>query len=475
MNDSKAGGSKSHHKFAVFKENDGASSLTAVTVESDSDASSTTTLVDLFPDLAVASSDVVDESSAESTDATSSQVSSSSNESSEDAASEVCLKKNNFKCIKHKNRKEEKTVESETESEESSAAKSTSENEPASDGVASEVDSSEAAVTESEMSGDASSNEDGTSSDASLENEDASSSAQSSNTGTWTPSEDALILSMKAGGETWTEIGKAINRGKNEVKKRWHVVKANNANSTESEGDKPTGNVTNAIGERNREIKEEKKQKKKAKKQQKAEPARGKSKKVGQKKKHAVEDSAQDPAPSESDDAQSLSSYRARMNLLQDTSSVSESEYSSVSGNDNNDPDAPGYYERELILQNRYIRRHVHPALYPVTTLEPPSNPPLVRAPSPADKRQRRDDAIFAAVASRREATRWLEMQANFFNVTGRMVPLHLIKARCEAEEDKGKAAGVRQWASSVAVSDELLDPQERGDVPDDALISDED
>ncbi|EGO61078.1 hypothetical protein NEUTE1DRAFT_127796 [Neurospora tetrasperma FGSC 2508] len=36
----------------------------------------------------------------------------------------------------------------------------------------------------------------------------------------WTPSQDASILSMKEGGEPWANIGSAIGRNKNEVKKR---------------------------------------------------------------------------------------------------------------------------------------------------------------------------------------------------------------------------------------------------------------
>lgn len=37
----------------------------------------------------------------------------------------------------------------------------------------------------------------------------------------WTSGEDAQILSMKAGGETWANISKKISRGKKEVQKRW--------------------------------------------------------------------------------------------------------------------------------------------------------------------------------------------------------------------------------------------------------------
>jgi hypothetical protein len=42
----------------------------------------------------------------------------------------------------------------------------------------------------------------------------------------WTPSQDAIILSMKEGDETWASIGKAIGRGKKDVQKRWKELSA---------------------------------------------------------------------------------------------------------------------------------------------------------------------------------------------------------------------------------------------------------
>ncbi len=50
--------------------------------------------------------------------------------------------------------------------------------------------------------------------------------------GNWTPSQDAIILSMKEGGESWAIIGQAINRGKNEVRRRWGELKADSVGTT---------------------------------------------------------------------------------------------------------------------------------------------------------------------------------------------------------------------------------------------------
>ncbi|TDZ22512.1 Cytochrome b2 [Colletotrichum orbiculare MAFF 240422] len=478
-----------------------ASSHTSATVDSDSDASSAMTLVDLFPDPEALSDDGPGDTSASSTEVTSSGADSSDAESSD---------------AKGKTNAEKKGMNSESESE------------SAESNISNEASSDEAVA--STTSGEASSNE---TDDASSQSAKASSSSQGSNHGNFTASEDALILSMKGGGESWAGIASVLHRGKNEIKKRWHVLKADQANSAESaaesEGEPAAASrsdtaaesteedtkhlsraerkqqrkaaakeekrvtsesekapetettVESLEGESKYESKAERRQKRKAaakaQKQQQQEtktvqtddPKPKKNKTIVVEQPGAVASSDAPDDEQDADDEASNSSYRARLNLLRDTSSASESSSSATSGGDDS-PDTPGYYERERARQARYIRRHVHPALYPSTVAAAAADLGG-RTPSPADKKQRRDDAILASVASRREATRWLEMQANFFNVTGRMIPLHSIKTRCEAAEGRGKAAGVRSWASSVAGSDELLDPEQSGDVPDDALV----
>ncbi|KXH38246.1 hypothetical protein CSAL01_00122 [Colletotrichum salicis] len=484
---------KAKNKAAVAVD-DGTSSITAVT---DDDAM---TLVDLFGDLDVEELTEPDNktTSGESTSIVSSEV------STDVADSEVDLK----------TKPSEKGKTADTESKSATEAETSSV-------ATSEAASSE--VGESPASGETASEDKSTTGDASSNSGDASTGAQSSSAGEWTDSEDALIISMKEGGESWASIGNAINRGKNEVKKRWHVLKINVANSTESGGESiQTGSQADteadaktavsqaeakkadddkykSKAERKAERKAEKQKQKnneipkaddKPKESQKpskevkiTEGKKPEAKKSEPKPKEPKltpsETSSSKPATSDSNDETPSSSYRDRFNLLRDTSSASESTSSATSADDN-DTDPQAKYERELAGQQRYIRRHVHPALYPPAPaasykrkrpLPPSANR---RAPSPADRQQRRDDATLAAVVSKREATKWLEMQANFFNATGRMVPLHMIKSRCEAEEDRGKAAGVRSWASSVAGSEDLLDPNEGRDAPEDALVDDD-
>ncbi|KAK1657193.1 hypothetical protein BDP55DRAFT_35830 [Colletotrichum godetiae] len=474
---------------AAMAVDDATSSITAVT---DDDAM---TLVDLFGDLDVEELTEPDNrtTSGESTSIASSEV------STDVADSEVDLE----------TKPSEKGKTADTESKVATEAETSS-------GVTSEAASSE--VAETLASGETASEDKTTTDDTSSKSGDASAGAQSSSAGEWTDSEDALIISMKEGGESWASIGNAINRGKNEVKKRWHVLKINVANSTESggesiqagsqadtEADDKTAVSQDEAKKADDDKAEKQKQKNnetlkadgKPKKSQKpfkevkitegkkleAKKSEPKPKEPRQRsnpsKPTPSETSSSKPATSDSNEETPSSSYRDRFNLLHDTSSASVSKSSATSADDN-DAEPQAKYERELAGQQRYIRRHVHPALYPPAPAashkrkRPLPAPASRRAPSPADRQQRRDDATLAAVVSKREATKWLEMQANFFNATGRMVPLHMIKSRCEAEEDRDKAAGVRSWASSVADSEDLLDPNEGRDAPEDALVNDD-
>ncbi|KAK2028523.1 hypothetical protein LX32DRAFT_694014 [Colletotrichum zoysiae] len=491
---------------------DGKSSSTAVTTDSDDNASDTVTLVDVFSDLAVGDLFEVNDdnpTSAESSATPSSEVSTDnqSTPSADASGSEIDLKTSG-----KKGKVSDTDSDSGISADTSSAEAISSTDEPPS----SQANSAEAAMARSTTSGETTSDESSTSGAASPAGGGVSSSAQSSDTGHWTPSEDALIISMKEGGESWASIGKAINRGKSEVKKRWHVVRANAANSvsggdaqtnTESGGDngqresmvdsktdqshndkRPKGHADDKLKSRAERKAERKAEQKKNRDNAKSDDQTKEPKKPQTKPKQR-NPKAEEQQPSEASEAPSTpkpsssnsvgdspsSSLRNRLSLLRDTTSASSSTSSATSndgedGDDASDSPAKSYH-RELVGQERYIRRHVNPALYPPLShpLMPPPN--AFRPPSHAEKRQRRDDKILASVLSRREATKWLEMQANFYNVTGRMVPLHMIKARCEAEEGRSKDLGVRNWATSVADGEELLDPSEGADVPEDALV----
>lgn len=71
--------------------------------------------------------------------------------------------------------------------------------------------------------------------------------------------------------------------------------------------------------------------------------------------------------------------------------------------------------------QKAFLTSHIHSQLYP----------PFIAPISDAHFSQR-DCDVLASADSRYKRARWLEMQANFLNVTGRMVPLEIIRNKIE-------------------------------------------
>ena len=131
------------------------------------------------------------------------------------------------------------------------------------------------------------------------------------------------------------------------------------------------------------------------------------------------------------------------------------------------DPIAEERYRRRV---ERYMARRHHAALFPGGC--------SVRDALVDQGFSRGDRALLEAIHDRHTGRKWLEMQANFFNVTGRMIPLHLIKAKCDTnspgEGDIGYLARgerkVANWTEAVAYGAELLDPAEAKERPVDAL-----
>jgi hypothetical protein len=91
------------------------------------------------------------------------------------------------------------------------------------------------------------------------------------------------------------------------------------------------------------------------------------------------------------------------------------------------------YGDPEKRKQTRYLQDHIYSEMYPAEI-----------HPHPDAYLNQRDCDLLATIDSKYKRSRWLEMQANFYNVTGRMVPLEAIRDRCEqaeAEEEDRSAA----------------------------------
>jgi hypothetical protein len=109
-----------------------------------------------------------------------------------------------------------------------------------------------------------------------------------------------------------------------------------------------------------------------------------------------------------------------------------------------------GFGDLEQRRQSRYFHRHILGTLYP----------PTRRDADPDANFPRRDCDVLATCESRREHVKWLEMQANFYNVTGRMIPLHVIRDRCDQGRERKR---IESWARDVA-QEKQLDPGSRGE-----------
>lgn len=246
---------------------------------------------------------------------------------------------------------------------------------------------------------------------------DTASSATSNNTEqeSWSISEDALLRSMKEGGETWAEIAMAMQRSRSDVKARWKVVEkqprveSDDADDELEKKGKPKKAQAQGKKEGAKSVKEATKSNEKAKQEKSTKPTKEENTKECQKKQKQEQKNVSKTMESSSSGASAST-----------TTSVNEEEE-----------------------QDSYLRKDIYSALYPNRmTLEPDT------ALSPTDCE------VLASADVRRHAGRWLEMQANFYNTTGRWIPLHIIQQKCQGAEREQ----LKKVMSENGQDDELTD-----------------
>ena len=80
----------------------------------------------------------------------------------------------------------------------------------------------------------------------------------------------------------------------------------------------------------------------------------------------------------------------------------------------------------------------------------------------------KRDCEVLATVDSKMKRGKWLEMQANFFNATGKMVPISVFRDKCEAaeaeERERIREAKIKSWEAGLDYSVQY-DPNEPCEV----------
>lgn len=223
------------------------------------------------------------------------------------------------------------------------------------------------------------------------------SNVRSRKVGRWTSSQDALLESMKEGGETWAAIATALGRGKKDVQQRYREVKTYRKEGID-EASSGHEKVVHAGG-RSVPTKRAKANRKRSCAHRKSTPSLCRS---------------------------------------------SENECSSTTSP--NPESADSEEEQQLYLHNQ-IREGLYP---PYLSLEEDNH------------FTKRDCEILATVDSKMKRGRWLEMQANFFNATGQMIPISVFRDKCEAAEAIERArirnAKIKSWKAGLDDS-EQLDP----------------
>lgn len=206
-------------------------------------------------------------------------------------------------------------------------------------------------------------------------------------TSNWTPSQDALILSMREGGESWIDISRAISCGEREVERRWEELLdyGSTASLTTATAVSDGADLGAKKSEASKgKTKDDKKNTGKGK---------GKGKKVKENGKGSTKrakQSGDNPSASRSDNTPAAEN----INLLQHRADIS----AAILG---------GLYD------NTFARK-----------IKPDDNFSLL------------DCRVLGLLSAKRKADRWLELQSSFYNATGRMVPLELL--RYKIEEAKG-------------------------------------
>lgn len=295
----------------------------------------------------------------------------------------------------------------------------------------------------------------------------------------WSISEDYILKGMKESDQpaTWADIGSALNRSKSEVRARWKLIKDQVRPQQPSADDttepEPTGDSDQAGGEASpveEDDGDDGRDKGKAATSSVTSHGdsngsnvngegngKGKGKQASNTNKWH-KGTRNDKVASENKQAKAEATkiQQETSKILSGEEASSESSASSSSSSQSSSISQLDYGNSEKNDEMRYLQDHIYADLYPAAI-----------HPEPDAYLSKRDCELLAAIDSKQKCSRWLEMQANFFNVTGRMVPLDAIRARCERAEEReisnarqtgrdlaDRLEKVEQWVTKVSQED---------------------
>ncbi|KAK5630804.1 hypothetical protein RRF57_006519 [Xylaria bambusicola] len=223
----------------------------------------------------------------------------------------------------------------------------------------------------------------------------------------WTQTEDGLICILKSEGKSWAEIGKLIKRSRRECQQRYRAL---------SSRAKELGFTTDMLAKLHIEEDDATAPSKSKKASKDTNKSKDNSEENGDKstskgKGKSKEDTSK-PAKFQSDTINK--SKKRKVVLKTPSSSSSSSDASPEASND----EAQEYWE-----SRRYQADTVYGQMYPdQKTLKPD------RFYSESDCR------VLAGLEARYRANKWKHIQAEFCNVTGRMVEAEILKAKFDEE-----------------------------------------
>ncbi|KAF5671525.1 hypothetical protein FHETE_4095 [Fusarium heterosporum] len=303
-------------------------------------------------------------------------------------------------------------------------------------------------------------------------NDSAKSSKASDKDPNWSISEDCRLRSMKEASETWNFIATSLCKTRNEVRTRWKVLQNQSTASeqtTEAETDSAAteGETSSAVTGTEPEGDEAKEDE---------DPEEYDSNQHGENNDEGDDDAEDDDDENGDEYGEQTScgvkskgkgkvsttsdvmgnasinnkwhkgarntkvaienrwaKARAQAKASGESDSIVSGHEASAETSDSSS--RLGYGDPEKQKQMKYLQDHIYKEMYP----------PEIHL-KPDTYLGKRDCDLLATIDSKYKKSRWLEMQANFYNVTGRMVPLEAIRARCErAEAEKEERTEARK------------------------------
>ncbi|KAF4433485.1 hypothetical protein FACUT_8126 [Fusarium acutatum] len=271
----------------------------------------------------------------------------------------------------------------------------------------------------------------------------------------WSLSEDCRLRSMKEAGETWAFISSSLYKTKDDVRARWKILQSqlrakDTINDTDTDTDNAVeeGSVDDTTDEDGGDDED--------------------SDEHGEDS-DDEEESDEDDEDSD-DDTNKISKstvnnkwHKGARNLkvVKENQVAKAHAQAKASGRDGSSTGETKEGDESSSLfrgdsneqkQMKHLQEHVYGAMYS----------PYIH-PQPKAYLGKRDCALLATIDSKYKRSRWLEMQANFYNVTGQMVPLASFKARFErAEAEKTERSKTRELEKRMNQVENWIAKQER-------------